>query len=140
LARRFGGKTPDPIVAKRTPRSLEAVATENAVEGCVRETYGALVATFQARTARNHLVRAAMTRIAKDETRHAALAWKIAAWLEPRLTTEQKRRVAMARETAVREIAGTLEQSAPSFARDIGLPQREQALILFSRASQAMWI
>jgi hypothetical protein len=139
LARRFGGTSTDPVVATRKPRSLEAIATENAVEGCVRETYGALVATFQARTARNALVRAAMTRIAKDETRHAALAWKIAAWLEPRLTTEQKRRIAAAREAAVQEIAQTLESPTPKWVGEVGLPAREQALNLFAQASRTIW-
>jgi hypothetical protein len=30
------------------PRSLEAMCTQNAVEGCVRETFGALVTGWQA--------------------------------------------------------------------------------------------
>jgi hypothetical protein len=56
-------------------RSLEELAVENAVEGCVRETYGALTAIWQARTAKDPSVAAAVRRIARDETRHAALSW-----------------------------------------------------------------
>ena len=52
-------------------RELEAIAIENAVEGCVRESFGALLATWQAKTAGDARVRAAMKRIARDETRHA---------------------------------------------------------------------
>jgi hypothetical protein len=72
LARRYGAEPMRPSFGP-TPvdRTLEAIATENAVEGCVRETYGALVALWQARHARDPVVAAAMAPIAADETRHA---------------------------------------------------------------------
>lgn len=79
IARRFGGRFAKPRVEPREVRSLEEIALENATEGCVNETYGALVATFQARVAGDPRVRAAMARIARDETRHAALARDVAA-------------------------------------------------------------
>jgi len=65
---------------------------EIAVEGCVRETFGALEATFQAKNANDPQIRRVMRRIAEDETRHAALAWRVAAWIEPRLSDRQRRR------------------------------------------------
>lgn len=43
LARRYGGSTPRPRIERHPVRSLEAVALENAVEGCVGETFGALL-------------------------------------------------------------------------------------------------
>src|SRR5207244_884717 len=44
LARRHGS-SPVPVVVRSPPsRSLVEIAEENAVEGCVRETWGALVA------------------------------------------------------------------------------------------------
>lgn len=44
LARRYGAEPIRPSFGPTLPEhSLEATATENAVEGCVRETYGALV-------------------------------------------------------------------------------------------------
>lgn len=61
-------------------RSLADVALENAVEGCVRETYAALVAHHQARHAASPRVRAVMKRIAEDETQHAELAHDVNAW------------------------------------------------------------
>ncbi len=61
-------------------RSLEALAVENAVEGCVRETMGALFAMHQAASAADPHVRATMVSIAPDETRHAALGWAVAEW------------------------------------------------------------
>jgi hypothetical protein len=53
LALVFGGQTPLWSAAPGTLRELEAVATENAIEGCVRETYGALVALHQQQCARD---------------------------------------------------------------------------------------
>ena len=72
LARRYGSSfTPAPKPRGRRARSLPRVAYENAVEGCVRETYGALVATYQASNARDPMVRAAMARNreGRDEAR-----------------------------------------------------------------------
>ena len=68
LARRFGG-TPKRAVVRRGPvRSLEQMAIENAAEGCVRETFGALVAEWQAAHAEDAGVRREMASIAADET------------------------------------------------------------------------
>jgi hypothetical protein len=139
LARTWGGDAPAPILAVPAQRTLEAFATENAVEGCVRETYGALVATFQAHAARDRNVRATMKRIARDETRHALLAWNVAQWLAPKLSKAQRQRVALAREAAVQEIARAFDATVPSWAGEVGLPRREQALALLSQLGHALW-
>lgn len=49
LAARYGATAPRPRVERAPVRSLEDIAVENAVEGCVRETFGALVGAWQAR-------------------------------------------------------------------------------------------
>jgi hypothetical protein len=94
-------------------RSLAAIAVENAVEGCVRETYGALVGLWQARTAGDPVVAAAMKRIAADETRHAELAWKVDAWAAPRLGRAARRRVAEARDNAFAELRAEVARPVP---------------------------
>ncbi|MCY1008004.1 hypothetical protein OV079_21085 [Nannocystis pusilla] len=66
-------------------RSLEALARENAVEGCVRETFGALVARYQASVAADEPLRRLFAAIAEDELDHAALAWDVATWLNGQL-------------------------------------------------------
>ncbi len=48
LAARSGARVTRRVIASRPVRSLEAMATENAVEGCVPETYGAATAMLQA--------------------------------------------------------------------------------------------
>lgn len=108
LATAFGVAAAKPVVARSTVRPLVDVAIENAVEGCVRETFGALVATWQAEHARDERVLAAMKRIARDETRHAALGWRIFEWTMSRLDARARDRVERAMVHATHE----LERSA----------------------------
>jgi hypothetical protein len=86
-------------------RSLFEVALENAVEGCVRETYGALAGLVEAQTAADGPLARALRSIAGDECRHAELAWAVHAWAAPRLSTDERRRVQDAMREAVAEIA-----------------------------------
>jgi hypothetical protein len=58
-------------------RSLLEIALENAREGCVGETWAALVAHVQGRCAATARARQQFRRIAEDETRHAELAWDL---------------------------------------------------------------
>jgi hypothetical protein len=83
---------------------LESLAVENAVEGCVRESMGAVIAAHQATHARDRAVARAMRRIAADEARHAALAWAIDAWIATRLTPGARERVRAAKRAAVAEL------------------------------------
>jgi hypothetical protein len=120
-------------VTRVKPRALEAIAIENAIEGCVRETFGALVAAWQAREARDPVVRAVMKRIARDETNHASLGWAIDTWARTRLDRAARRRVDAARAVAVR--AFSLMPEEPLNARDVvaaGLPNREVQRALFA--------
>jgi hypothetical protein len=97
LARRFGAQegawAEAPKVKHPGQRSLEAVALENAVEGCVNETYAALWATWQGEHAHDRSVRLAMRSIAEDEMQHAALARSVAQWIETMLDQEARGRV-----------------------------------------------
>lgn len=140
LARRSGG-LPEPLAKARAPhRSLEAVAHENAIEGCVRETFGALLATWQAKAATDPLVRAAMQRISRDETRHAALSWQVQRWLDTRLDRPARERVAKARSAAALELLQAIRAEAtPSFGERIGLPPAPLAHALASELSSALW-
>jgi hypothetical protein len=108
LARAFGGTTRRVTVEARAPRSLAELAIHNAVEGCVRETFGALAATWQARNAGDPEIARAFARIAEDETRHAAFSWDLAAWLESELDGATLARVAEARSKALEELRSSL--------------------------------
>ena len=122
LARRYGPCKKPERAAKRPVRDLAAIALENAAEGCVRETYGALVAHHQAERASDPEVRALMKAIADDETRHAALAWEIARWVEPRLSAAARVRIRRATEAALGALRCEIESMSPALAGELGLP------------------
>jgi len=103
-AERFGARVPRARVAPTAPRTLEQLAIENAEEGCVRETFGAAIAAVQAERATDGAVRCIMRVIAREELRHAALAWDIAGWLDAKLDGAARARVRDAREAALERL------------------------------------
>jgi hypothetical protein len=106
LARARGGFPRLPAAPPRKPvRSLFEIALENAVEGCVRETYGAVAGLVEAQTSADASLRRAMRSIAADECRHAELAWAVHAWALPKLSKDEQRRVENAMRDAVAEVA-----------------------------------
>jgi hypothetical protein len=109
LAARYGSIARAPRVAKLPKRAALAIARENAVEGCVRETFGALIAHHQAALASDRAVAHTMREIAADETRHAELAWRFAAWLQPQLSERGRTSVADARSRALHELERDLQ-------------------------------
>jgi hypothetical protein len=129
LARRFGGEALAPSIEDAPLRSLEALALDNAREGCIRETFGALVATHQVHAARDPEIAAAMRDIARDETRHAQLSWALASWARPLLSPETRALVDA-------EMAKSLDE----LRRDLHTPACESAIALagFPPASVAV--
>ncbi len=128
LATRYG-QVPREIEVPPLPvRSLPAIARENAIEGCVREAYGALVATYQAECAAPEL-RAAFRAIAADERRHAALAEDVHAWITGALDGAAQAELAGARLGAKRDLRTQLAASPPS--ATLGVPGGAPAVELF---------
>jgi hypothetical protein len=141
LARRFGVVPDEPRVAQQPLRSLEALLVENAVEGCVRETFGAVTALWQARASKDGEVAREMARIARDETRHAAFSWSLMAWARSRLHAGARRRLdeamraavdALEREIAAAETTETLREVA-------GLPSAAEALAMARAMRRTLW-
>ncbi|AUX25382.1 ferritin [Sorangium cellulosum] len=123
LAVRHGGRPRAPRVEPQPPRSLEEIAVENAAEGCVRETFGALVGMWQARFAGDRAVRRVMQGIARDEARHASLAWALDRWARAQLSPAARRRADEARRLALDEIAAEARRGPPpDLVRWAGLP------------------
>jgi len=138
LAEEAGARVPEVRVAPFNPRSLEAIATENAVEGCVRETFGAAVAAVQAKRAHNPRVLATMKRVARDEARHAQLSWAVADWIDCKLDADARRRVREARESAWDELLqGASIEPCAAVSRELGMPSAAEAraMALSLRAS-----
>ena len=132
IARAHGGKRPKVRLAPSKSRSLEAIAIENVVEGCVRETFAALVALWQADHAADPHIAAAMKEIAVDESRHAALAWSVAAWADPLLDAGARKRVEAAKLKAICDLEKEIEtEPHPDLVVRAGLPRpRDQVRLL----------
>ncbi|MCG5052866.1 MAG: diiron oxygenase [Myxococcales bacterium] len=111
LANKYGSAVREVVVDASAPKTRLALALDNAVEGCVRETFGALVAAYQATRAADPNVAALMQQIARDEASHAELAHELDAWLWPQLSPEERHQVHTARLTAIGACEEALQES-----------------------------
>ncbi|HEX2568991.1 MAG TPA: ferritin-like domain-containing protein [Polyangia bacterium] len=138
---RHRGVTPPPVeIAPARSRSLAELALENAVEGCVGETWGAIVASWQGRSAGDLRIRAALRRIAVEEAGHAELAVAVARWAEERLTDEERKAVAAAREAAVAQLVEAAGAEMPAeLVEVLGLPEPRMARALARAAARELW-
>lgn len=131
LARRHGAKMRAPKIGPAPTRSLEAMALENAREGCVRETFGALLASWQSRTANDRTIARTMEIIARDETRHAELSWDVGAFLATRLSPRSLAKVARERTRTVERLLAEADRAPePMLAKLAGLPEPRDARAL----------
>src|SRR5262249_34549044 len=111
----------------------------NAVEGCVRETFGALLAGFQATRARDPGIARLMRSIARDEMRHAALSWAVARWASPRLDAGARARL----DQASREAVESLRRRPASLGGDdlagAGVPDATEWRALVAALEEQLW-
>jgi hypothetical protein len=140
LALRFGGK-PEPRRIRLEPvRSLEAMACENLKEGCVTETWGALVGRHQAASARLPALRRAFAGIARDELRHAALSWDLQSWFDARLSQTARRGILDEGRARLKALAASLDATEFAAAHsELGLPEPAVARSLFGILEQRLW-
>lgn len=125
LALRLGHcPAPVQIAEAREIRSLEAIAIDNAGEGCGRELFGAVLNRWQSTHASNVDVRAVMASIAGEEDAHAKYAFALAQTLAPRLSVAQRRRAREAQEQMLSS-ADHVQASGPA-RRLLGLMDTEQ--------------
>jgi hypothetical protein len=141
LAVRRGGRAPAArSVRPGQPADLEAVAKQNAVEGCVRETFAAAVACRQAEAARDVEVRDAMKVIAIEETRHAALSFAIHEWARTRLSRAARARVRAARQEAGEALIAELASPETEELRQaVGLPDAAEAVRMAGALRARVW-
>jgi hypothetical protein len=150
LARRFGGRAPRTqratrgksakVISGKSPASsVDIVVLENALEGCVRETYGALLASFQARRAQDAAIRSTMASIAADETRHAARSWAIARWSETRISDAAARAAGSVLSTGVRELYSLVREPHEHLALLAGMPTADEQRRLLAHLEANLW-
>ncbi len=123
-AARERGSAPRPSLTRRgSPPSLEQLAAHNAVEGCVREAFGAALLWVSAARAPSSALRRSYARIARDETRHAELSAAVHRWALGRLSSSARSRVEEKRRAALQELVEH-PPTLPAEARAaLGLPE-----------------
>lgn len=140
LAHQLGGQFG---ISRERPtelRSLEALALDNAVEGCVRETFGAMIGAYQSEHARDPQVRAVLASVAEDELGHGAWSWTLGEELERRLPVSSRRRVREARDEALASMAhGLLARRTSLERRELGLPDESRLETMASALRKAMF-
>lgn len=140
LARRFGAAPIVPVVAPPRLRDLRAMALDNATEGCVRETFGAAIASVQARAAEDDAVRRIMRVIAVEETRHAELSWAIDRFAMGRLSCQGRREVRRARSAAVEALRVDMARPvAPPLRRFAGVPGPRESSRMIEALDAKLW-
>ena len=140
LARSHGAEPTPPVRVSLPARGILELAIENAVEGCVHETWAALSAAHQARRAVDPALRAVFAGIADDEARHAELAWTIDAWIVDQLDATDRATVEAARRTAARQLIARLGAAADDPAiLELGVPRAGVASQLCAALGEALW-
>lgn len=133
LALRYGGEIPEVVRTERQPRTLMALAADNALEGCVREAYGALEAAHQAAHAADPAVRATLQSIAREEAQHALMSLQLDAWARTKLTAREGRTLTALRHEGMAQLSAGLQQErARSVHVLAGVPSATRASGLLS--------
>lgn len=117
LAEERGAGVPAIATNETGEASVLDVALHNAVEGCVHESFAALMAAVRSTSAADPRLRRVFAKIAADETRHGQLAWDLDAWLHERLEPAELQLVELRRREALERLparARALQSSMPA--------------------------
>jgi hypothetical protein len=137
LARRHGGRVPA-LAALPVAEDIETIARHNATEGCVAETWAALMACWKGKNAADATLRAAYARIAVDELRHAQLAWDLHAWLLDQLDDAARRRVEAAQADAIAALPDLAIAQVRQLPPALGMPSARQAAMMAERFREGL--
>jgi hypothetical protein len=141
LAARERAEVPSYSQRPHAEQSLEELATDNAVEGCVRETFAALLAVHQSEHGTDPSIREAFASIAADETQHAELSRDVHRWAIAQLGHDARARVEAAMRAAIDELRSECAQPALT-QRDrlrLGLPDERAMLAMLAQLDRALW-
>ncbi|MFO0676983.1 MAG: ferritin-like domain-containing protein [Polyangiaceae bacterium] len=131
LAKKYGAVVPRVQVSEPRARTFEEFAVENVIEGCVRETFAALVAAHQRDTATDPEIAEAMIAIADEETFHAGLAWDVHRFVLGLADASLRATLDATRRSAFRTLRAELSaEPDPSLRACAGLPDARSAIAL----------
>lgn len=121
----------------KSTRTLFDIALENRVEGCVRESFGATIAAYQARHAKDSALRAALPAIAAEELSHAEWSWDLDAWLRTQLSAAQCAALDEAQRNAIDALRP--ETTVPALVSLAGMPDALAANELVRELKASLW-
>lgn len=140
LAAAYAGQTATLAIADFKLRSLYEIALENALEGCIHETFAAACGWWQAECAAHAIFRTVISHITEEETRHAALSWAIHAWVMPQLSTAQQAHIRQAQLEAITNLEASFQQETDlSLQHELGLPSPAETTQLFKHLRKDFW-
>ena len=120
-----------PVRYSSTTNNIFSVAMHNAVEGCVYETWSALIANWQStHLAADPELQTVYEQIGQDEARHSQLAWDVHAWFLKKLTKRQQKMLHKEQTKAVAELL--LSEGRISTIEGLGLPLSHERKMLSS--------
>lgn len=128
-----------PELPARAAPSLCELALENVAEGCVVETYSALVTAYQARHAASPQLRRLLARVARDERRHALLSWDILAWSLRRLPTARHELLSEQLRHARARLEAMLPRLPHDLRTELGLPDVQAAKAMLRSLDAELW-
>ena len=136
----YYGYTADTFSVKPTSfRDIETIAIDNIQEGCIGETWGALVGLYQAEKAKDPIIADTMRKIGLDEVGHASFSWEIQDWLLVRLSNSAKERVHKAQKNAIKKLKENIvEPYDQSHMLLAGLPEPHVAKQLADKLIQSL--
>jgi hypothetical protein len=130
LGRRYGVDARRPRRALAPCRGALEVALDNLVEGCIHETFSALVMTYQSAKAEDPQARRAFAAIAREEASHAALSRDIHRWVSSALSPAQREAIEDRRRSAYQKLPALLAQWDRPASRALGAPSNAEVSTL----------
>lgn len=141
LARRWGHDVSLVESQAFASRTLADIVIENAGEGCVRETLGAVVMAYQSQHAADSAVREALAKIAREEEEHSAWSWSLDAWARTVVDGETLAAMDAARDRVLDELVRTMATVDPSdeLAREAGMPSARAVSAMIAGLSTSLF-
>lgn len=140
LSASYGAEVSEVQVDDFCLRSLYEIALENAVEGCVNETFAAACGLWQSESAELEVFRQVIAHITEEEMGHAKLSWDIHQWVMPQLSEREQEQIRVAQIEAIEHLVVDFKQeSNPELQKAFGLPTRDDAARLFTQLKESVW-
>ncbi|MBK8454435.1 MAG: ferritin-like domain-containing protein [Thiofilum sp.] len=140
LAQAYATSVPEVFIDDFRLRSLAEIALENAVQGCINETYAAACGYWQYATAEHEIFREIIGHISDEESKHAALSWAIHAWIMPQLTQQEQNTIRAAQSKAIAALkAVNTGDEYPLVMTALGQPSAHQCVELVNELQTSLW-